>query len=443
MTEMTPENPYLPVPQDDLLPFAPFVGRQKAFEHLYQQLTDPVKAGITIILGRQHVGKTALLQHFHPFFDETFVSIYVPLKQMSLDDEAVWLKTLARRTMSALAERGFTLSHLPGEPPAEGDMRDWFGEKFLGEVLNIIRRYRRLVYLIDDADSLIRPVKEGQADEHLLSFLHRMLDHHSHFRVVMTLDAEYEADMSPLSPLVSLTDVFRLTNLSADECLQLLQDPVQSLYTVSPEAAAAIYQAASGQPHLVQRFGHHLFRHYQAIPNFSVVTPDTVKQITPAVYAESEADFRQVWQRLSQNEQLVLRAITELLYHDPLAAISPQAIAAWFVETDFPLDSTAVHATLRSLEYRELVSTTPIQISSGLMQTWMLDNVHRTMPVMKYTARGSLEPLRKNQRRFAAAGIAGLILLVLIVLIILGSPPQPTELPPQPTVTLVTTPTQP
>lgn len=441
MTEMTPVNPYLPAADDETLPFAPFVGRQKAFERLYQQLTDP-KAGTTVILGRRQVGKTALLQHFHSVFDETFVSVYMPLKQMPIEDEAAWLKLLARRTMFALTERNFTLSHLPGEPPAEGDIRAWFQEEYLREVINIIRRHRRLVVLIDDAAALFTPAPAGATDEPLSGFFHQLLQEYSHFRVVVALDADYEANLSRLSPLASLTNVYRLTNLSPDESALLLQEPVQSFYTVSPEAATAVYQVTGGQPALLQRFGHHLFRLYETTLGLSVMTSDQVKQVTPVVYAESEADFRRTWQDLNQNEQLVLRAITELFYNDPLAGISPQAIAAWLIESDFPLDSTAIHAALRSLEYRELVSTAPVQISAGMMQTWLLDNIRQARVLKSGSPNVTLSPL-KNRWRLVAAGIAGAIVLVLLILLIVGSPQGRAELPPQPTVTLVTTPTQP
>lgn len=442
MSDTTPANPYQPVTDDDGLPLAPFVGRQKAFERLYQPLTDP-KAGAAVILGRRRVGKTALLQHFHPAFDESFVSVYVPLRQMPPDDESAWLKALARRAMTALAERGFTLSHLPGEPPAEGDIRAWFGENFLPEVLTIIRRYRRLIILMDDADSLIRAVQGEQADETLFGFFEHLMEKNVQFRIVMTLDVEYEADIATLRPLASLTGVFRLTNLSPDDSLQLLQEPAQPFYTVTPEAAAAVYQAAGGQPQLLQRFGYHLFRLYQDVPTLNAVTEAIIKQVMPAVYAGSEADFRQVWQGLNQNEQLVLRAMIGLLYEDPLTAISTEALAAWFVETDFPLDSTAIHAALRSLEYRELVSAAPVQISSGLMQTWLLDNIRRTPPVVKAAPGNPAASPRKNRRRLVAAGLAGLILLVLLILVVLTPPQGAAEIPLQPTVTLVTTPAQP
>jgi hypothetical protein len=64
------------------------------------------------------------------------------------------------------------------------------------------------------------------------------------------------------------------------------------------------------------------------------------------------------------------------LYDDPLSSIDAARIEGWLVETDYPLDTTAINAALRSLEYREIVSSTPsgLAITAGLMQTWLLEH---------------------------------------------------------------------
>src|SRR5689334_15769233 len=105
-------NPYRPAEGNETL-LAPFAGRQKAFEHLYQQLTDPASAGVSIILGRRDIGKTALLRHFPSYFDDTFVGVYLPLKNKSVSSESDWLNTLALSTMEALSQRDFSLYKLP------------------------------------------------------------------------------------------------------------------------------------------------------------------------------------------------------------------------------------------------------------------------------------------------------------------------------------------
>ena len=85
-------------------------------------------------------------------------------------------------------------------------------------------------------------------------------------------------------------------------------------------------------------------------------TLEDVKALTSTIYLYNEADYRVLWDHLGANERLVLTAMSDLLYNDPLGRMDAQAIQSWLVETDFPLDMTAINATLRSLEYREILT---------------------------------------------------------------------------------------
>lgn len=438
-----PVNPYHPTPDGTLLPLVPFAGRQKAFERLYQQITDPAQAVTTVFLGRQHIGKTAFFLHFHLFFDETFVGVYVPLRDMPLEGEAAWLTALARRTTSALVDRNFTLSRLPETPPDGANVRQWFEVAYLAEVLTAMRRYRRLVYLLDDADYLLRAVSDGRLPPDTFEFWQRLQEQNRQFSITLSWDADSESEAARLSPLAALKDSFRLTNLTPDDSASLLRQPVAHLYHVSDEAAAAVYRAAGGEPRLLQRFGQHLFRRYETLLERNTITPDDVKAVTPAVYADSEADLKKQWEKLSANERLTLRAVVSLLYADPITPITARNIEAWLVETEFPLDSTAVYAALRSLEYRELINATPVQISAGLMQTWLLDNVRQAQPERRSPSAAVAAASPRRQRWLIGAALVMLALVVLVILTIAQTPQDAAQLTPQPTVTLVTTSVQP
>src|SRR5689334_13310488 len=153
-------NPYRP-PEGDPTILAPFTGRQKAFEHLYQQLTDPSSAGVSIILGRRDIGKTSLLRYFPSYFDDTFVGVYLPLKNKYVSSESDWLNTLALSTMEALSQRDFSLYKLPKQNADDQDMRHWMQTEYLPGMFEIIRA-RRLVWLLDDTGSLIQWAKAGK-----------------------------------------------------------------------------------------------------------------------------------------------------------------------------------------------------------------------------------------------------------------------------------------
>ncbi len=438
MTETLPVNPYDPAPDEAALPFVPFAGRQKAFEHLYRLLTDPANTDAVVILGRRHSGKTALLHHFHPFFDESFVSVYIPLHQLPLDSEAAWLKALSRRTNVALVEQNFSLARLVDKPPTTDNTRLWFANEYLPDILGVIRRQRQLVLLLDDADELLRAIADGRLPDDTFVFLRELLDTHPQLGLVLTLDTAAEADLPRLSPLATLTGVHRLANLTPDDTMDLLRTPVSDRYMVTDEAAAAVQAATGGQPRLLQRAGQRLFQWHENTQR-SPLTPDDVKQLLPGLYAASSDEFRHLWHSLNQNERLVLTAITSLLYADPLAPITTRALETWFVETDYLLDGTAINAALRSLEYRELVTGTPVRITAGLMQTWLLDNARLSQTSAGRPASGVPRAIR---RWLVPAAVIVIAAVVLLVLSIISTPRDAADLTPQPTVTLAATPVE-
>ena len=364
---------------------APFAGRKDAFTRLYARMFDPVNTGAILFLGRQHTGKTALLHNTDAIFKETAVGIYVPLRETTLDTEAHWLLALAQMITATLVESGFTLSRLSQLEPLGDQPRDWLEVTFLPQILGAIKR--KLLILLDDADRLLSAVRTGQLPADTFSYLLSLTKKYEGFHIALTLDIDYEDDVPALAPLVAANDVLRLTNLAADETQWLLQAPVHGVYSVPDDVTLAIHRAVGGAPGLVQHFGYQLFRRWETYPELNVFTFEDLKALTPTVYLYNEPDYRALWERLGVNERLVLTAISDLAYNDPLGRIDAPAIQNWLVETDFPLDTTAINATLRSLEYREILHATPggITLSATILQSWLLENARlgrRTAPII-------------------------------------------------------------
>ena len=97
----------------------------------------------------------------------------------------------------------------------------------------------------------------------------------------------------------------------------------------------------------------------------------------------------------SLNERLVLTAITDLIFEDPLDKISVPLLQTWLTDTDYPLDTTAILSALRSLEYNEIVTGMPdaIVLTSGLMQTWLLENARLQNKNAKPASRANTAPI--------------------------------------------------
>jgi hypothetical protein len=444
---INPVNPYHPNYHDPSgLASAPFAGRKDSFARLYTRLLDPLNTGAILFLGRQHVGKTALVHNAITIFQETAVGVYVPLRETNLDTEAHWLLALAQAMTTALVDQGFTLSRLSQLDPVGDQPREWLEVTFLPQVLGAVRR--KLLILLDDADCMLMAVRAGRLPSDTFAYIFSLAQKFQNLYVALTLDSAYESDIDDLAPLVASTDVIRLTNLSADETQWLLQEPVRGLYAVPDDCALAAHRLIGGAPGLAQHMGYEFFRRWENSPELNVLTLDDMKALTPAIYLYNETDYRALWERLSANERIVLTATSDLVYNDPLGRLDATAIQGWLTETDFPLDLTAINATLRSLEYRDILVPTPggITLSASLMQSWLLDNARlgRRMPPSA-SAAAPVEPTRGFAVTPRLLRTLFMILVILVIANIIayawvnsGSPGIAPNI--EPTVTLATAP---
>lgn len=426
--EDSTQNPYL---QEDLAA-APFAGRQQAFSQLHQHLIDPAKTHALPFLGRRGIGKSAFLRRVDAVFDESFVSVYLPITTMPLSSEDAWLEALVAATSAALEERGFSLSRLEARTGEEDSLRAWLARTRLPVLLATIRPQRRLVWLLDAAERLMDALQAGSLPMDLPAYLQTLLHDYPQLGIVLAVDAAREDDLELLSPLVNMVEVIRLGNLSPEETAQLLQEPAAGLYTVPAESAALIYQASGGQPRLLQEFGFRLFHHWQRHPGTDTIPPDAIRPLIQGIYAAREDDFKQTWEALSRDERLILTAMSSLLYAHPTQKITATALESWLVETDYPMDKTAINAAIRSLEYQELLRQAGggVTLTSGLMQRWLIENA-------QLAAQGSAGQALRPPNRSLLLTVAALVGIGLLVILLVLSAPR-SEVAPEsmPTVTL-------
>jgi len=444
MNEYVASNPYTCSADDPTL--APFAGRQAAFARLRQQFIDPTRAGALLVIGRRHVGKTAFLRAFDMAFDETFVGVYVNLRELTLQTEGEWWLSLAQAITERLIERAFTLHRLMDLTPPGDDARAWFAETYLPPVLALIRPHRQLVLLADDADALLEAVNIGRFSADTITFLRELIDTHPRLHMTLTLDVAHERRSADLQPLVRPIDVIRLTNLARDETDWLLREPVQGLYRLNDGALDAAWRLTGGEPAYVQALGCVLYRRFDDDLMAAQVTEEDVKQASGQVFNMMTDDLDREWNALSYHEQQAMRAISQLQYAHPLRPVDAVAIAHWLADSDDPIDVTAVSATIRSLEYNELVALTPVgvDLTSDLMRRWLLERAYasplavaRRTPILPD---GSPALSRRNR------GLRIALLIVILVMVIVGLlllttlsnlPRDEYLIPREPTVTLV------
>lgn len=410
-------NPYRPrTSAADTSSDAPFAGRRETFARLHQYLKDNSNAGAMIFTGWSMVGKTTFLQQFDRVFDDSLIGVYIPLREVT--SETQFLQMLIDATMHKLSTRDFTLTRIPEAPGQFDDGWRWLADQWLPAVKAALRQHRTLVWLLDDVNYI--------QERAIFRGLEQLLATHPRLKLVFTLDTEFENHLQHMGVLVKPSQTLRLTSLSLTETSTLLREPVSDWYTLDDEAIEEAFRLTGGQPQWVQRLGFHLFRQQD------------VKALVPTIYAQSDAEISAIWHKLTDNERLILSAIGGLLHTDPLQGIDVAAIAGWLVKTDYPLDETAVHATIRSLEYRELVmfagrNLTDIRVTSGLIERRLVEDAGKVRP-MAY----SQTALSLNRRVLIV--VCFVIVMLMLAAVGLGGTTPATTNPPIPTVTLVSQP---
>jgi len=342
---------------------APFAGRNALYARLQQHILDRPQRRAFAFTGQDGMGKTALLRHFTRTFHDPILSVYFPLAALEWTDADAWLNLLRQSTAQLLIDHNYSMSRLP-EHAAEDEESDppplatWFREAYLPEVLRILRSHRRLVWLFDDAEHLW----QNLSAEHL-EYLRDLLADHEQLAIILTLNSRYEDDIRKLEPLVDPQAIERLHPLNRDEVEAFFREQAPAL---SQEQIAHICESSAGFPTLVQRYSVQI-----AQPTVSL------KEADDAVYAASTEEFRGRWLLLTQEERFVLTACAGLRYDAPLQPITAERIERWLVETDFPLDSTTIHAALRGLDYQHLVQRREggnLEIVGKLFERWLLEH---------------------------------------------------------------------
>lgn len=362
----------------------PYAGRDEAIARIHTQRTNAPHEPL-VVIGRKHIGKTTFLHQLINTASHHSIGIFITLNDLSLDDEdQLWVIT-SQVILDTLAWYQILIPELPSDESA----RVWFVSIFLPAVIKALRG-RDLLLLWDDAHHLLN---EKLPDD-LFETLRRLCS--PAIQMVFAFDIAYEDQIGQFMPFIKPSHQLRLGNLSSAGCEAVLGQYQNGLGT---EMVKAIYEATGGLPHLLHHYGDELGQYAD------------IKTLNNAVYERVKDDFLSIWLGRSADEKLVLTAIADLFYDDPLHPISNAHIATWSTKSDYLLDETAINAALRGLVYDELVllDNHHVRINGDLWRKWLLEH-----------ARISGDKSIKRQTVPMSLIIGTLVVVIMVVLLILS-----------------------
>lgn len=362
----------------------PYAGRDEALARIHTQRTNAPHEPL-VVIGRNHIGKTAFLHQLVNTASHHSIGVFISLADFTLDDEdQLWVMT-SQIILDTLAWYQIIIPELPSDESA----RVWFVPIFLPTVIKALRG-RDLFLLWDDAHQLLN---ENLPDD-LFETLRGLCS--PSIQMIFAFDIAYEDQIGQFMPFIKPKHQLRLGNLSLAGCEAVLGQYQSGL---GAEMVKAIYEATGGLPHLLHHYGAELGQYAD------------IKTLNNAVYERVKGDYLAIWTSRSADEKLVLTAIADLFYDDPLRPITNAHIATWSTKSDYLLDETAINAALRGLVYDELVllENHHIRVNGDLWRKWLLEH-----------ARISGDKSNKRKTVPVSLIISTLVVVIIAVLLILS-----------------------
>ncbi len=346
-----------------------FVGREGALAWIRQHLADPIQTPVPAFIGRDGIGKTALLKQFAGVHQTaSFVGVYINCRAHDINHEMDWLIVLYQALRNHVQQIGIVIDveRFSALTDDAEEFKAWFKDDYLPKVLRRMDAMGRILFLIDNVEILAETMMRDTLAEDYFAYLNDLRS--AQVGVVFTLHIDYENRLELFYTLVQDSEQFiRLNSLTLEQTQLLLE---KSYSMIDAEAVDAIYKASGGEPRFIKAFGAYL-------PADGAVDLGQAKAVTRNIYENHRAVFRKLWGELSDEERLVLVAVGHQVYDDPLnTTITAETIERWLSETDYPLGLTTIHAAIRGLEYRELLAGDArhqLALKLGLMLAWILE----------------------------------------------------------------------
>lgn len=253
------DNPYVVgVPlteQQDI-----FVGRTDIVARIEQLLLDRRRPPL-LLYGQRRMGKTSLLRNLGRLLPSTMIPLFVDGQRIALaSDYPDFLYNLAAEmSRSGQKQRSLRLPALSREDLAANPFTCF--NEWLDEVERTLETegYSIALLALDEFEMLDSVLHKGRFDmADVLSLLRHMIQHRSHFKVMLAGSHSLEEFQNWASYLINV-QVVKIGYLEPDEARQLVERPSPHFaLRYEPEASQRVLDLTRGHPALTQLFCYEL-----------------------------------------------------------------------------------------------------------------------------------------------------------------------------------------
>lgn len=410
---MPENNPYHPLspPQDPTL----FFGRENAIAFLRQHLVGAHNQEMLVILGRNGIGKSSLLQHVPFIVDERYQPVYLnilPEQVISVYALVIFAVDNILNRMEVIGASTYRVPDLPAPEAPDSEILNWFASDFLDVVLTAIRRDRFLLLMLDNYQFVLDAVASGTLPRNFFDYLQKLLHDNERLEMLASVPINYEEQALQSSVTANLNFHFRLGHLTEQAARQLITEPIAAYYHVSDEVVDYLLRLGGGYPFLLHSLCRLIYRYREGTPQLTMIQMNHAQAVYDAALEETGEIMRPYWDQAALNERHVLLALVNLQRANPDQPVMLDAIQDWLKNTRVNLNETQVASTLRKLEYSTLLTSKPegIRFNTSLECDWLAQN-----------AQLSTAESRQVLSRGRIASLMGVVLVILIIAGILMS----------------------
>ena len=372
-------NPYIPgqpVDNPDL-----FFGRREVLHSVREHLLKGRR--VFAVSSAPRTGKSSLLRQLPYHLTEGFVPVRVDL----LDEEAQELDWLLWRLADIIDQQvsqQLGVARLrPGWADFEGDT-SFLLEQFWPQIRASLGDHC-LLLMIDDVDSL-ESVEDALSDP-LITVLEAGRERDDGLAIVLTMSVAFqERVMRAHARLFGGALTYTLGPLASEEATRLITWPVDGVLAYDYGVARRIIEITSGQPYYLQLLCFEVFNRC-AVAGWA--TQRDVDLVVEDIVGREIADFRQVWDESSPQEQAVLAALVSQRGARGVATV--QEVRTILDKAGTRAGREQVSGALETLAERgilERLGALSYRFRVGLLRDWLCErlDLHEIVRNMRWDA---------------------------------------------------------
>ncbi|MCP5099102.1 MAG: ATP-binding protein [Chloroflexi bacterium] len=316
---VTPDKPFeriFPIPYVTGTPLKTddvFVGRDDVFTFIQENLVGAYQNNVIILHGQRRTGKTSVLYRLGEVMANTHYGVLIDMQGKPARSEADFLYAIADDITFALEDHDIEVDLPPRSAFEEEGPEFFFRSRFIRSLIPHLGD-KHLLLMFDEFEELQRRVEDGRLQPEIFQFLRNLMQHEKQVDFVFSgthkleeLGAEY------WSVLFNIAAYKPITFLSPNELHKLIHEPVAD-YGVEydPLSIDRIIGVTAGHPYFAQLVLHEMIVYHNETQR-NYLTVSDVNRVLERIVERGEAHFKYIWAESSEEERLVLRALTELL----------------------------------------------------------------------------------------------------------------------------------